>query len=69
MGTADRVLAGVGDQSHREINTQVFGSPQNLVRAQGVQLVKSVVDDDVGAHDPSVEEAITNGEYDVRQSP
>ena len=60
-------LTGMGDQPHREVNAQVSGSPQNLVRAQGVQLVQSVVDDDVGAHDLSVEEGPGNIEYDVRR--
>src|ERR1019366_3695903 len=68
VGPAHRALAGGGDQSDGKVDTEVLCSPQNLVRAQRVQLIETVKDHDVGAHDPSVEEVIANDEYDANGS-
>jgi len=55
----------VCDEAHGEIDAELSRSPQNLVRTQGVELVESVKDHDVGEHVLSVEEGIVNNEYVV----
>jgi hypothetical protein len=53
----------VGDQSHRKVDAELSRPSQNLERTEGVELVQSIEDHDVGEHDLSVEEVLVNFEF------